>query len=146
MTEQYTSAVPANSENKWAQRWKVAAVVLAFLYLGTVVRLIVSADWHDLAATKLFGLVTAVTAVVFVAASLTAGQAADSPGSRWQLWPMRGKVGAVLVAALVAGGVVRWILAGDLADPLARLLAQTGVVTAMLLALLGWLPLRVSRR
>ncbi len=139
------SAVPSDPENKWVRRCVIAAMVLGGLYVGALVRLIVSADWNDVVATRMFGLSVVGSGALYLLASATSGSVAISRESRWSPRSMPKVAGAVVIIALVVGGIARWIVSGDLGDPLAKLLVQTGAIAGILLSILGWLPRREAR-
>ncbi|GGN66000.1 hypothetical protein [Nocardia rhizosphaerihabitans] len=141
MTEQYASATPDSSESKRAKLWKVAAIVLAGLYLATIVRMMVSGDWSDHVAWRMVGLITLATGVLL----LIAIALAPAPRPQQKRWPIRRKAATVIVIVLVLGGTIRWI-STDAGDPLAQVLLQTGALAAMLLSIAGWLPLGSLRR
>ncbi len=146
VTGQYASAVLESPENRWARRWKNAAIMVAGLYLVAITRLIGSEDWNDVAAARIFGLMTLIASVLFFAALVTSGNALTSERDPRKRWTKRGIVVAVIVAGLALAGISRMILSSDLGDPVARLLTQTGTVAFLLATVLGWLPLLNARR
>ncbi|MFE5478569.1 hypothetical protein ACFQ9R_22895 [Nocardia sp. NPDC056541] len=120
--------------------------MVAGLYLAAMIRLIVSQDWNDVAAARMFGLATAIASLLFLAAFATAGNPATSARDPQKRWTERRTVVAVIVAILVLAGVSRMVLSSDLGDPAARLLTQTGIVAFLLSAVIGRLPPLSDRR
>ncbi|MFD3458516.1 hypothetical protein ACFWVM_02315 [Nocardia fluminea] len=121
-------------------------MVVAGLYLAAMIWLILSEDWNDVAAARMFGLAIGIAGLLFFAALVTAGNAPTSAREPQRRWTKRRTVVAVIVASSVLAGVSRMILSGDLGDPAARLLAQTGIVAFLLAVVVGWLPLLSDRR
>ncbi|MFD5180157.1 hypothetical protein ACFWM1_30410 [Nocardia sp. NPDC058379] len=145
MTEQYMSAESEGPHSLWAQWRKGAAVVVVGLYLAATVRLIVSGNWNDLAAEKLFGLTGVIAALLWLVAVAATESAPGAPGTTQKRWTTSRIVAASVVAALVVGGAFRMILTRDLGDPIAGLLNQTAVISVALLFLLGGLPVHRPR-
>ncbi|WP_189027627.1 hypothetical protein [Nocardia rhizosphaerihabitans] len=118
------------------------------LYAAAAVRLIVSGDWNDPAAKKLFSLTLVAAGLLLLIGVATAGSipAWASAGVRQKRWSIRTIVATIIVVSLFIGGPGWFIVIGDFGDPIARLLNHTVTITLVVLYLIDWLPLQRSRR
>lgn len=148
MTGQHVSAVSDGPRNLLAPWRKGAAVVVVGLYAAAAVRMVVSGDWNDPAAKKLFSLTLVAASLLLLIAVATAGsiRASASAGVRKKRWSIRTIVAAVIVVSLYIGAPGWLIVIWDFGDPIARLLNRTVTIALVVLYLVDWLPLQRSRR
>ncbi|MFD6158704.1 hypothetical protein ACFWF7_01310 [Nocardia sp. NPDC060256] len=93
-------------------------------------RLAVSKDWNDLTATHLFGLTGVVAGLVLISVVLEPVPVAG-PRKRWT--PRR-TVAALVVAILIAAGIITSIIrtGAALGDPAGQLFLQTAALGGVL--------------
>ncbi|CAM4066192.1 hypothetical protein NONI108955_06970 [Nocardia ninae] len=98
--------------------------------MAGLTRLVVSEDWGDLTATRLFGITLLVASLlVLVSVGLETG-AVDGPRKRWTI---RRPVASLIVVALILAGLATSIVrTGTVwSDPLGQLFMQTAVIGLM---------------
>ncbi|MFI5779840.1 hypothetical protein [Nocardia sp. NPDC051570] len=130
---------------RWSRFRTVAALVFVGLYLTALTRLVVSRDWGDLTATRLFGLADVVAALLALVTIGLTTVATDGPRKRWT---KRRTVVVLVVSGLFLVGIIRSIISTGTvwADPMGQLFMQTAGFAFMLFLIIGWIPLEHRRR
>ncbi|RDI68040.1 hypothetical protein DFR76_102441 [Nocardia pseudobrasiliensis] len=116
----------------------IGAVVVVGLYASALARVVVSHDWGDRTAERLFALTAIVACLWYFVTLMQPPSVSDGPWKRWT----NKRIGALIVLAVfLVAGIARQVMT-EWGDSTGVYLTQTAAIAGMLFEIVGWTPSR----